>query len=57
MDNKPDFSNFLAHFTKDGKPSTEDVYHDIQVMNAKGRLISILRSKKNYSDRNAMDPC
>lgn len=46
MDNKPDFSNFLAHFTKDGKPSTEDVYHDIQVMNAKGRLISILRSKK-----------
>ncbi len=46
MDNKPGFSNFLAHFIKHGKPSTEDFYQDIQARNAKERLVSILRSEK-----------
>ena len=46
MDNRPDFSNFLAHFTKDTKPSSEDVYPEIQQKSAQERLISILRDKK-----------
>lgn len=39
MDNRPDFSNFLAHFTKDGKPSAEGAYPEIQQMTAQKRLI------------------
>lgn len=46
MDNRPDFSNFLAHFTKDEKPSKEDAQPNIQGKNAQERLISILRDQK-----------
>lgn len=46
MNNRPDFSNFLAHFTKDENPSKEDAYPHIQGKNAQERLISILRDQK-----------
>lgn len=47
--NRPDFSDFLAHFTKDGKPFSADASNPAlayQTMSAQEKLISILREKK-----------
>ena len=44
--NKPDYSNYVAHFTNDGKlKGDNNADADIEQMSAYDRLISILRSK------------
>lgn len=46
--NRPDFSNYLAHFTKDGvfcSETQDESLKDIEQMSALDRLISILRSQ------------
>jgi len=46
---KPDSTNYLAHFTSEGKPKSEDANNPglaYGTMSAKEKLISILKSKK-----------
>lgn len=47
-DNRPDFSNFLAHFASNGSLHSEhtDDYDAIKALSAKDRLIRILEEKK-----------
>lgn len=50
--NRPDFSIYLVHFTKDGKfcnKEQEDEILDFKEMSAKERFLSILSKKKIYS--------
>lgn len=47
--NRPDFSDYLAHFTKESKPCSDDAKNPalpFAGMSAKDRLISILQAKK-----------
>jgi hypothetical protein len=48
-DNRPDFSNFLAHFTSNGAPHSErtDDYDAIRSLSAKDKLIKILSLFQN----------
>ena len=44
---RPDFSNFLAHFTRDGDPyggADQEGVEDFATMNARERLVAILKS-------------
>lgn len=50
--NRPDFSNYLAHFTSNGEPKgglENNPIADKSLMSAKERLINILREKKILS--------
>ena len=46
--NRPDFSEYLAHFTKDGDPCNTDAVNPVlafRTMSAKDKLISILNNR------------
>ena len=45
MSKRPDFSKYVAHFTKDGKPCSNDADCSVAAQSAKDRLLSILKSK------------
>ncbi|WP_199901446.1 abortive infection system antitoxin AbiGi family protein [Neisseria animaloris] len=52
--NRPDFSNYLAHFTTDRKPCSQaknNATAHVIKMSAQKRLVNILRSKKILASR------
>lgn len=49
--NRPDFSDYLAHFTKDGEPCNKEIENPALAykrLSAKEKLISILNDKKIF---------
>lgn len=55
MENRPDFSNYLVHFTKGSRPCSRSIYNPtINVtknINARDKLINILRTKTLLASR------
>ncbi len=54
MVNRPDFSKYLVHFTKDRRPDSESITNpakDIKGKSARDRLLSILNERKIIASR------